>query len=177
MIELFDSKIFKYSKVRFLLLLCPVLFYACSQHIVPVVNNTSEDVVVNQEMIIKYGVTLRDSVATIVGRIKIGDEGYNTTCSEEDALSFLKKEGISLDADLIIISDEGFSYNNDNCYICSATLYKFNVSVSSEDIKSGDIYRYSDYNKFNSQVDKKRVALSLCSVTGVFFLGLLLIVF
>ena len=68
-----------------------------------------------------------DSVATKIGTIKLSDAGFSNSCSEEEAIVLLKKEGCALKADFINITKETKPDGESNCYRCRADFYKFRI--------------------------------------------------
>jgi len=66
-----------------------------------------------------------DSVARVVGEIKLGESGFSTRCKESDAIHILQREAATVGADLINIVEEKRPDVISSCYRCKATFYKY----------------------------------------------------
>ena len=87
--------------------------------------DTKSSSYVNCDITIKKFEIITDSVAYKIGTIKLSDSGFSKSCSEEDAMVILKKEGCALNADFINITKETEPDKESNCYRCRADFYKF----------------------------------------------------
>ena len=74
---------------------------------------------------IKKFEAIQDSVATKIGAMRLSDSGFSYSCSEEDAMAVLKKEGCAINADFINISKESRPDSVSHCYRCRAEFYKY----------------------------------------------------
>jgi len=106
----------------FPLLILSLLLSSCSQRIVrsgySKVNSEYSDC----DVIIKKQMDIPASLKK-VGEIKLGDSGFSTNCSEEQALGLLRKEACSLKANIINIVEESRPDLLSSCYRCRAEFY------------------------------------------------------
>ncbi len=109
------------------LLIISLCFANCKHQIsrIGYTNNTKSSTYVNRNITIKKFEIIPDSVATKIGTIKLSDSGFSNSCSEEDAIVILKREGCALNADFINITKETKPNRESNCYRCRADYYKF----------------------------------------------------
>tara|TARA_B100001109_G_C18862793_1_gene474997 strand:- start:4023 stop:4520 length:498 start_codon:yes stop_codon:yes gene_type:complete len=87
------------------------------------------------EIPIKKNYTVNESEAQLVGKIKLSDTGFSTSCNEEKALAILKGEACAKEADLIVITEETRPNFGSSCYRCEAEFYRF-TSEEKPKIKS-----------------------------------------
>lgn len=106
-------------------LLLGLVFTSCSPRIVR--TGYQEQAVATEpcDVIIKKNYSVSDAVATRVGEIRLGDTGFCVSCSEAHALEILKREACSLNADLIVITEEKRPDFYSSCYRGQAEFYKF----------------------------------------------------
>lgn len=64
----------------------------------------------------------------IIGKIKIGDSGLSTKCSESDALNIIKNEGCQIGADVAILSDIKQPDLMSSCYRVTGEFIKLDSS-------------------------------------------------
>jgi hypothetical protein len=114
------------KRLIFFVIVC-LFFTNCKHQISRIRYNvdTNSPSYVNCNITIKKFETIPDSVATKIGTIKLSDSGFSKSCSEEDAMVILRKEGCALNADFINISNESQPDNESNCYRCRAVFYKY----------------------------------------------------
>ncbi len=103
-----------------------MLFSACSHRVVRQgYNQTYDDAYVIKKCNPKFvfpseNLELPDN---FLGEVKLSDKGFSTKCSKADALQILSEEACSLNADLIVVTDERFSDLASTCYRCRARFY------------------------------------------------------
>jgi hypothetical protein len=74
-----------------------------------------------------------DSSARYLGKIKLDDTGFSTSCSESDALAILRKEACALDANTVLITEFKEPSLMSTCYRCSANFYSIKTATQLAD--------------------------------------------
>ena len=131
----------------FPLLILIFLFSSCSYRIVRGGYSKPNSVHSDCDVIIKKQMSIPTSLKK-VGEIKLGDSGFSTSCSEEQAIGLLRKEACSLKANIINIVDESRPDLLSSCYRCRAEFY----------INTVDNTTYQSDNQYNSENVKTRVS-------------------
>ncbi len=71
-----------------------------------------------------------DSIADKIGEILIDDFGASVNCSEEKTLDYIKNEGCSVGAQIVLIREIKRPDNESFCYRCVAVFYKYKPGVN-----------------------------------------------
>lgn len=154
-------------KNLFYLLAVLMLFSSCSHRIVRTeykANKSSDEPCYS---IIKKNMTISDTLAKLVGEIKLGESGFSVSCSEEHAIRILRNEDCYLGANLIVITDEHRPDAWSSCYRCSAKFYKYNSIEIVNNQKSDDIYK-KEYVQERVKSDRGKTAgLILGTIVGL----------
>jgi hypothetical protein len=100
-----------------------LIFTQCNHSITRIGYGPKKTVAGNCPIIITRNISNYDTLVK-VGEIKLGDSGFSVSCSEEQAIEILKKEGCSLNANIVLITDEKRSDLLSSCYRCEAIFYK-----------------------------------------------------
>ncbi len=115
-----------------LLILIFLLTTGCAHQIVRNGYSINKSDYRNCRIEIKKNFTDTDNF-TQLGVIKLGDSGFSFSCSEEDAMKILQKEGCALNADLINIINEKRPDIWSSCYRCTAVFYKLKTDKTFQD--------------------------------------------
>lgn len=87
--------------------------------------DTKSSLYVDCKIPVKKFEVIPDTIARIIGTLKLSDAGFSRHCSEEDAMAIIRQEGCALGADFANISKEKLPDNESNCYRCKAEFYKY----------------------------------------------------
>ncbi|WP_243347252.1 autotransporter outer membrane beta-barrel domain-containing protein [Parabacteroides sp. FAFU027] len=119
----------KHSAIYSLLILTFLLTTGCAHQIVRSGYTVNKSEYRNCTIEIKKNVIKTDNL-TQLGIIKLGDSGFSLSCSEDEAIKILKKEGCALNADLINITEEKHPDLWSSCYRCTAVFYKYKTDTT-----------------------------------------------
>lgn len=128
------------------------------------------------EIHIKKEVSIPDSVANKIGEIKLGESGFSTSCSEEQAINILRSEALELNADLIIITNEVRPNAWSTCYRCNAKFYRFYKADYAATYTTDPEYHYLKVDNRVTNDHQQNTLIIFGSITLGILLGLLLVV-
>lgn len=153
-------------------LLVPMIFCNCTHKILRSGYAIQNKEINDCNIAIVRSKTFADTIATKIGEIKLGDTGFSVTCSEQDAISILKKEGCSIGADIINIKEESRSDIVSTCYRCRAEFYKYaspNIQIKTD----SDFLPQSVENRVADDKQRNTIITIIAVAAGLTF-GLLL---
>ncbi len=106
-----------------------------------------------------------DSTAEKIGEILIDDFGASVNCSEEKTLDYIKTEGCSVGAQVVLIREIKRPNCESFCYRCSAVFYRYKPGATPiNTIKYFDELRI----KRREQLDrKKQIRRTVRLIAGV----------
>ena len=159
-------------KQLFYTLLVIIFLTSCSHRVVRTGYDVKELSYKNCNVIIKKNKAPSKNIASKVGSIKLGDNGFSIDCNEEDALNILKNEACALNADLIVITKENRVDLWSSCYRCTADFYTYHDTKEKELITSDAIF---DKNKVKERVKKDNKKTVFIAI-GSFIVSVLLLV-
>lgn len=105
--------------------------------------------------------TKNDSVLTLgtqKGVIQLKDGGFTVSCSEEDALVLLNTEACSVDANVVLITNEQKPNFASSCYRCEAVFISLQMDENEKPIPEQNEVFVSD--------EKKKSGSALGAVLG-----------
>ncbi len=151
--------------MKYIPLVLLLIISSCSYKISRNYNVSNKDVIDNNDTdpIIVKKKNLAGLNTKLLGSIKLDDYGFTVNCSEKKAMELLKKEAISINANLINITKEiypGYS----SCYRCIAYLYKYTPDYTSKNILTNNSrlkVRYDSINKIGWEDFKIKLPDSL----------------
>ena len=155
-------------------LLIGLFFTSCSHRIVRTGYKVKKSDYENCNVIIKRKIELSDTIASKIGKIKLGESGISTACSEEHAIKILKKEACAINADLIVITKENRPDLWSSCYRCSADFYKYKKSKEKILTPNTVSYKPEKVKERVSKDWKRNTIVAIGSVVVGALLGLLL---
>ena len=109
-----------------------ILFSSCSYDIVRKGYKPIDETAINCEIIIKKDTIISDTIAKKIGTVKLHDGGFTVKCSEDLAVKMLKKEACSINADIIVITEERRPDILSSCYRCNADFYKYKLPTRTQ---------------------------------------------
>ena len=137
-------------------------------------NNQNRD---DCKIIVKKNAHFAESEISVLGKIKLGDTGFSTKCEEFQAIEILRREGCSLDADIVNILEETRADLWSTCYRVTAEFYKFKDSLKVKDLKVEEEYSSEsiDDRLVLDKDNKKNMILGsiIGSVIGLFLVSVL----
>ncbi|MCV9386852.1 hypothetical protein [Reichenbachiella ulvae] len=115
------------------------------------------------DIVIQKNTTIPDSIAYKVGEVELKDTGFTIVCNEVEAINILKEDACSLQANLIVITEERRPNMWSSCYRCKAEFYQ---------ITSSDFALMEDkYSVYHSEEISKRVTKDRGKNTSAFILS------
>ncbi|MCT4639389.1 MAG: hypothetical protein N4A72_16920 [Bacteroidales bacterium] len=167
------------TKKQIIILAIAILsFTGCSYRVVRNGYEKNKHAYYNCDVLIKKGVTFNLKGAQKVGDIKLGDTGFTNACSEKKAQELLRKEACSIDANLVIITEEKQpSSFGSSCYRCKAELYRtvYPLEYYKDSTETVD-YKYMEVHKIKQAKQSNYTAAIFGAVIGT-ALGILLLAF
>ena len=124
-----------------------ILLSSCAHRIVRTGYDRNTTFYNNCEVIIKKDTLLSDVDATKVGEIKLGETSFSVACSEKHAIEVLKREACTLNANLIVITEEKRPDAWSSCYRCRANFYMLNEESITKGIKSDLTFESNNVNE------------------------------
>jgi hypothetical protein len=94
-----------------------------------------------------------DSTAEKIGEILIDDFGASVNCSEEKTLDYIKNEGCTVGAQIVLIREIKRPNDESFCYRCTAVFYKYKPGASP--IKTNKYFDEMRIKK-REQLDRKK---------------------
>ena len=156
-------------------LLLALFFTGCSPRIVRTGYQAQPPATEPCELIIKKNFAVSNTLATKVGEIKIGDKGLSVSCTEAHALEILKGEACSLNADLIVITEEKRPGFRSSCYRGRTEFYKFSPGEEVETVAMDEAYSPEKVKERVSRDRRRNKTIMAGSVTLGVITGLLII--
>ena len=126
------------------------------------------------DVVINNNILINDSIFVKVGSITLGESGFSTRCNESDAIRILRGEACTVNADLIVITDEKRPDVVSSCYRCKADFYQFKSEDLAYTIKDDQQY---EIQNTQSRVQKDRSTNATIIAAGFaigFIIGLLM---
>lgn len=158
-------------KYIFYLVVFSTLFTNCTHRIVRTGYQLKKDNYKICDVPIKKQLSISDTLASIIGEIKLGESGFSVACNEERAIDILMTEACALNADLILITEETRPDLWSSCYRCRATFYKYhNAEIS---IKDDENFNIENVQK---RVLKDREFNSTVLLISIFFGTMILLI-
>lgn len=119
-------------------------------------------------------ISVSDTLAEKVGEIRLGDGGLSTKCSEAHAVMTLRREACSINADLIIITEEKLPDGWSSCYRCRASFYRYFKEQPNQEYETEeDSYTLQEAKKRTSENEASLIGFIVGSVVATVIIGLL----
>jgi hypothetical protein len=156
-------------KIIFMLLSGLLLFTGCSHRIVRTGYDTSKADYRKCNIAVKKCMVVTDSLVWI-GEIRLGDTGFSTLCSEEEAIEILKNEGCAIGANIVNIIEDKRPTLICDCFRCRAEFYRYKSPLARHE--GSDIIYSPRFVEERTRMDKVRmlpakralIALSLANL-------------
>jgi hypothetical protein len=124
-------------------------------------------------VIIQKDIAVPGDVATLAGGITLGETGLSFNCNEATAMETLKKEACSIDADLVIITEEKRPNLWSSCYRCKAEFYRFSTSEAKLAYSGHPIYDHSEVEKRVKTDRRNNTIIAIAAAATGYLLALM----
>jgi hypothetical protein len=142
------------GKIILMLLASLLLFTGCSYRIVRTGYDTSKADYKKCNIAVKKCMVVTDSLVWI-GEIRLGDTGFSTFCSEEEALEILKNEGCAIGANIVNIIEDKRPTVICNCFRCRADFYRYKSPLARHE--ASDIFYSPRFVEERARMDEVRM--------------------
>lgn len=157
------------------LLLSVLLFSNCTHYIARTGYQPNKSFDTYYDVVIEKNTIVPSNSADLVGQIRLDDIGFSVSCSEEDALEILRKEACSINADLIVITNEIRPNLWSSCYRCSAEFYKYRKEKLNLTGQTENPYKDELVSRRVQKDKNQNTAVLLGSLAFGFIIGFLLV--
>ncbi|UII28306.1 hypothetical protein LVD15_07725 [Fulvivirga maritima] len=159
----------------FYFLISVLLFSSCSYRIARNGYEADKSDYVNCYVKITRHILLDEASTQKLGEIELGETGLTVACNEEKAIEILRGEACSINANLVLITEEKGPDLLSSCYRCKAEFYR--LEESELYLINDDTYDPQRIISRISENKSKNTAITLGSALIGFLIGFLVVVY